>query len=76
MRRTTKVLLWIVTLLLAVVSAAIVATLLILEWPPRASSASVGAAERTELSAETGCGRATMLDDAERTTRCVRRRDA
>ena len=75
MRRTTKVLLWIVTLLLAVASAAIVATLLILEWPP-AASAPVGAAERTELPAETGCGRAMMLDDAEATTRCVHRRDA
>jgi hypothetical protein len=70
-RRTIKVLLWIVTLLLAVVSAGIIATLLVLEWP-RAASAAVGAAKRKEP-AEKSCGRAR---DAEGTTRCVRRRDA
>ena len=46
MRRTTKVLLWIVTLLLAIASAAIALTFLILEWP-RAASARVEVAERT-----------------------------
>jgi hypothetical protein len=45
-RRTTKVLLWIVALLLAVASAAIAATFLILEWP-RAASARVNMAKRT-----------------------------
>ncbi len=51
MRRTIKVLLWIVTLLLAVVSAGIIATLLILEWP-RAASAGDGVAEHTKLSSQ------------------------
>jgi hypothetical protein len=45
-RRTTKVLLWIVALLLAVASAAIAATFLILEWP-RAASAQLNVAKRT-----------------------------
>jgi len=38
MRRTTKVFLWVVTLLVAIASAAIVATFLILEWPRSASA--------------------------------------